>query len=48
VPSICCYIIGALSTNPVILVEEVTAYVPPPDNAAAVLLPSTIFHPPRA
>ncbi|MEJ2071599.1 MAG: hypothetical protein P8X58_14575 [Syntrophobacterales bacterium] len=28
VPSICCHIIGALNTNPFILVEQVTAYVP--------------------
>ena len=48
VPSICCHIIGALNTNPSIQMEQVTAYVPPPDTAAVVLLPSTIFHPPRA
>jgi hypothetical protein len=48
VTSICCHIIGALNTNPSIQVEQVTAYVPPPDTAAAVLLPSPIFHPPRA
>ena len=45
---ICCHIIGALNTNPIILVEQVTAYVPTSDNAAAVFLSSTIFHPPRA
>lgn len=45
---ICCHIIGALNTNPIILVQQVTAYVPAPDTTAAVLLPSTIFHPPRA
>ena len=45
---ICCHIIGALNTNPVILVEQVTAHVLVPDNLAAVLLAFTIFHPPRA
>jgi len=44
---ICCHIIGALNTNPVFLVEQVTAHVLVPDNLAAVLLAFTIFHPPR-
>jgi len=45
---ICCHIIGALDTTPLFPAEQVTAYVPVSDAKAAVLLVSTIFHPPRA
>jgi hypothetical protein len=45
---ICCHIIGALNTNPIILLEQVAAHDSAPDNAASRLLSSTIFHPPRA
>lgn len=47
-PGICCHIIGALDTTPLLLAEQVVPHVPVPDTKAAVLLAATIFHPPRA